>query len=624
MASSLDPVLERMLDAIPDAAVVFRSMGPVVACNDRACAALEYSREEFLKLTPADLASRDRARDVAAKKELAATGRVRGAVTLLKRGGGQVEGDAWAMMLPEVDGTSHVLAVWRELVDTERSDASTTALQESNELLRALSDASFEAVFVHRDGIILSANRAAERIYRVAPGGLVGRSAFDFTAPESVELVLARVRAGDETPYEGFALRADGSTFPAEVQGRKGPMVGGAPVRVVCIRDLSARRDLESQLRQAQKMEAIGRLAGGVAHDFNNILSVILSFTELAYDRLPPESPIRDDLSEIRMAAQRAADLTKQMLAFSRRQVLSLTLVSVNDVVKGMATMIQRLIGEDLELVVSLAPAAPLVSADRGQLEQVVMNLVVNARDAMPGGGRLFIETDDVFFDDTYAAEHVGAKVGPHAMIAVTDTGVGMDTATRARIFEPFFTTKAPGRGTGLGLATVFGIVQQSGGNVWVYSELGRGTVVKVYLPVAVGTATRTESAPTPKIARGGETILVVEDYDRLREVTVRILQEAGYEVWSAADAPTAIEVARSNSGAIDLLLTDVILPGMNGQKLAEQLAASRPSVRTLFMSGYTETGVLRTDLLAQGVNFVEKPITPETLLAAVRRALDR
>ncbi len=383
-----------------------------------------------------------------------------------------------------------------------------------------------------------------------------------------------------------------------------------------------ALRHSEEQLRQAQKLEAIGRLAGGIAHDFNNLLSVILSYSELLLARGAPGTDGRAELEEIREAGERAAKLTHQLLAFSRQQVLAPQSLDLNDVVRGLHSMLERLLGEDVQLRLRLATGLGAVLADRGQIEQVIMNLVVNSRDAMPTGGTLTIETDDIRLDEAYAREHIGVEPGPYVLLAVSDTGVGMDRATRQRMFEPFFTTKEMGKGTGLGLSTVFGIVKQSGGSVWVYSEPGLGATFKIYLPRHAGDVERT-AAPVPLVtARGSETILLVEDEPQVRGLAIAILNRAGYTVLPASSPTEAIDLARRSEG-IDLLLTDVVMPGMNGRELADRIRSERPGLRVLFMSGYTDDVILHHGVLAPGVAFLQKPLTPDSLTRKLRQALE-
>ena len=385
-----------------------------------------------------------------------------------------------------------------------------------------------------------------------------------------------------------------------------------------------ALRRSEEQLRHAQKLEAVGRLAGGIAHDFNNLLSVILGYGEslLAGGELP--EPAQAELSQMVQAGQRAAALTRQLLAFSRQQVLEPRVLDLNEVLRVLERLLGRLLGEDIELRLALAPTLGAVRADRGQLEQVIMNLVVNARDAMPQGGRLTLETADVELGDAYATAHFEVRPGPYVLLSVSDTGVGMDHATQERAFEPFFTTKGQGRGTGLGLSTVFGIVKQSGGAIWLYSELGRGTTVKIYLPRVAENAEPLES-PAARHTRlsGSETVLLAEDDDQVRAVASALLEHAGYTVLAAESPLRALELAGAHGPDIRLLLTDVIMPTMHGRELADRVQEKFPDIRVLFMSGYTSDVVLDRGGLDSAMAFVQKPFTAETLTRKVREVLD-
>ena len=385
----------------------------------------------------------------------------------------------------------------------------------------------------------------------------------------------------------------------------------------------AALRKSEEQLRQAQKMEAIGRLSGSVAHDFNNLLSVILSYSDLLLSDLKPIDPLRSDIESIRKAGEKAADLTRQLLAFSRQQVLAPRVVDLNSVLIDSEKMLRRLLGEDIEIVAHYARTLARVKVDPSQIDQVLLNLVINARDAMPNGGKLTIETKEVELDDSYTSEHFGVASGQHVMLAVSDTGVGMDQETQARIFEPFFTTKDIGKGTGLGLSTVFGIVKQSGGHIWVYSEPGGGSTFKIYFP-----ATEAEDNELPEpielaTLNGTETILLVEDQDEVRRVAHAILRRYGYHVIEARNAGEALLSCERHPRTIHLLLTDVVMPQLSGRELAERLATMRPTMKVLYMSGYTENVIVHHGILDSGIAYLQKPIVPELLARRVREVLD-
>ncbi|HST53881.1 MAG TPA: response regulator [Pyrinomonadaceae bacterium] len=395
-----------------------------------------------------------------------------------------------------------------------------------------------------------------------------------------------------------------------------------AAVTIENVRLLEQEHEREAQLRQSQKMESVGRLAGGVAHDFNNLLVAINGYSDLTMRRLPEGDPLRRNIEEIRKAGERAAALTRQLLAFSRKQVMQPKVLCVNDVVSDMDKMLRRVIGEDIELTAKLDPDLGYVKADPNMLEQVVLNLCVNSRDAMPGGGRLVVETSNILLDSEYVGHHVGVSPGAYVTLAVSDTGCGMDAETQQRIFEPFFTTKEKGKGTGLGLSTVYGVVQQSGGHIWVYSEVGYGTTIRVYLP-RVDAVAKEKSSESGGLAlhAGTEKILLVEDDDMVKLVAREIISSNGYTVLEAAKMSDAVRHCAENPD-IALLLTDVVMPRMNGKELSERLTKILPRMQVLFMSGYTET-VVHDGVLDQGLNFIQKPFTPSSLLRKIREVID-
>jgi len=399
----------------------------------------------------------------------------------------------------------------------------------------------------------------------------------------------------------------------------------GTPMRLLGIgTDISDRKSLEAQFRQAQKMEAVGLLAGGVAHDFNNLLTAILGYSTFVIDTFGPQDRRRADMEEVLKAGQRAAVLTRQLLAFSRKQVLQPTSVDLNALVMGIRQMLARLIGETVDLVPILAPDLGTVRADPGQLEQVLMNLVLNARDAMPSGGRLAVETANVELDQSFMLD-VTIHPGSYVLLAVSDNGIGMNEATRQRLFEPFFTTKEHGKGTGLGLATVYGIVKQTGGYIWVYSEPGKGATFKIYLPRVSGDGKVPDSVVVEEeMPAGTETVLVVEDEEAVRLLTRRILERAGYRVFDAANAEQAEALFERHGTVFNLLVTDVIMPGASGPRLFERLARQRPGLKVLYVSGYTGDTIVHQGELAPGVEFLRKPFTADALNRRVREVLDR
>ncbi len=398
------------------------------------------------------------------------------------------------------------------------------------------------------------------------------------------------------------------------------------------VRDITERKQaekemaaLQEQLRQSQKIEAIGQLAGGIAHDFNNAITLIKTCSQLALMDLKPGDPLRQTFEMIDKATQQSANLTRQLLAFSRRQIMEMKVLDLNSLLGDMDKMLHRVIGEDIELVSMLAGDSGRVKVDPGQMEQVVLNLVLNSRDAMPRGGKLTIETAKVDLDEAYVNGHVGVKPGRYVRIAVSDTGVGMTTEVREKIFEPFFTTKEKGKGTGLGLSTVYGIVKQSGGNIWVYSEPGKGTTFKVYLP-RVDEPLEEERAKRieEELPRGGETVLVAEDDGDVRNLVVQILRKQGYEVLEAANGGEAFMICEKHEGSIDLLVTDVVMPVMSGRELTDRLLLLHPKIKVLYMSGYTDDTVVRHGVLEEGVNFFQKPFSMEALVLKVREVLDK
>jgi hypothetical protein len=507
-----------------------------------------------------------------------------------------------------------------------------TAKRRNEELLQSVLNHTLDAIVgIDERGTISMMNRAGETLF--------GRSASEVVG-QNVKLLMPEPYHGEHDGYlasyrrtgkakiigtgrEVLGLRKDGSTFPLELAVTEFQLNGQRQF-VGIVRDVSARKQLEAQLHHAQKMEAFGQLAGGVAHDLNNLLTVISGYSEMVLTKLPPDDPRKRMVDQVVRAGTRAASLTRQLLAFSRQQVLEPKVLDLNVIVGDIDEMLRRLIGEDVQFTTVLAPGLGLVKVDPGQIEQVITNLAVNARDAMPLGGQLTIETAEVELAEPYTRTHADARPGRFAMLAVSDTGCGMAPEVKARIFEPFFTTKGVGRGTGLGLAVVHGIVKQSGGNIDVYSEVGKGTSVKVYLPLAPAPMAASPDGASEVASAGCETILLVEDEDSVRELATLVLEECGYTVLTANDGEAAVRIVDTCQKKIDILVTDVVMPVMGGRRLAEILRARLPELRVLFMSGYTDDAVVRHGVLQAEVDFLQKPFTPQSLAHKVRAVLDR
>jgi PAS domain S-box-containing protein len=510
------------------------------------------------------------------------------------------------------------------------------ALRSAQEGLRR-SEINFRSLVTHApygvcrcdsNGILLDVNPALVSMLGYGTGSeLVGRNLANLYSDSQQWFSLADYLRSLEK-FQGLAadwVRQDRTSISVRLSGRAFRENGNTILFELFAEDVTERRALEQQLRQAQKMEAIGRLAGGIAHDFNNLLMVISGYSEFLLERLGPEPTLRGHAQEIANAAERATALTRQLLAFSRKQMLAPKILDLNGVVTENLKMLTRLIGEDIDLVMVPGPDISAVKADPGQIEQVIMNLAVNARDAMPQGGKLTIETANVTLDANYARFHSPVKPGDYVMLAISDTGMGMDADTQSHIFEPFYTTKGL-KGTGLGLSTVYGIVKQSEGYIWLYSEAGKGTTFKIYLPRF--SAPSQQAAVQPAAAQelpsqGHENVLLVEDEENLRRLTRQALENQGYGVFDAPDGPAAIQLSQAHKGPIHLLLTDVIMPGMNGRELANHISPTRPAMKVLYMSGYTENHIGHNGTLDQGITLLQKPFTLPALQAKVREVLD-
>ena len=515
-------------------------------------------------------------------------------------------------------------------VDLTERIRSEKQLKESEERFRALHNASFGGITIHDKGLILECNQGLSEITGYGHDELIGMNGLDLISDDTRETVIQNIAAGYEKPYEAKGLRKNGEVYPLRLEARNIPYKGKR-VRVVEFRYISEQKraeketaDLEGRLRQAQKMEAVGRLAGGVAHDFNNMLSVIIGNTELALEQLSPGQPLYDDLEEIKRAGERSADLTRQLLAFARKQTIAPIVIDLNRTVEGMTRMLQRLIGEDIDLAWLPGKNVWPVKMDPSQIDQILANLCVNARDAITDVGKVTIETGNAAFDENYGSDHPGASPGEYVLLSVSDDGCGMNTATLENIFEPFFTTKASGKGTGLGLATVYGAVKQNDGFITVDTEPGQGTTFNIYLPrYQVTTVARPEKTETLSTEASHETILVVEDEPAILRMTRIMLERLGHRVVAARTPGEAIEFARDYTGEIHLLVTDVVMPEMNGRDLARDILTMHPNLKCMFMSGYTADVIAHHGVLDKGVRFIQKPFSRETLGRRVREVLD-
>jgi PAS domain S-box-containing protein len=524
------------------------------------------------------------------------------------------------------NGTRNFTGIIRDI--TARKEAERELLK-SNERYRDLVENAHDVIYSHDlQGNYTSMNRAVELVTGYTREEALSMNLAQIIVPEHLEtareMIARKLEGLDGTAYELDILAKDGRRVTVEVN-TKLIVHDGVPIGVQGIaRDITQRKMLEEQLLQSQKLESVGRLAGGIAHDFNNMLTAINGYSDLVLRQIGKDDPIRHNIEEIKKAGERSAELTHQLLAFSRRQILQPEYVDLNETISDTSSMLKRLIGEDIELFSALKPAVGSIKVDPGQLSQIIMNLVVNARDAMPNGGKLTIETSNVFLDSDYAQRHLGVLPGAYVMLSVSDTGIGMTAEQQEQIFEPFYTTKEVGKGTGLGLATVYGIVKQSGGNINVYSEVGHGTTFKIYLPRVVERDETFEVQDSfSKLVLGVETILLVEDEDLVRSLSRQVLEACGYSVIEAVDGVEALEVFEKMGRRIDLLITDVVMPRMGGPELAEHLLALAPELPILFASGYTDDAIVRHGVLKTNVNFIQKPFTIDDVTRKVRDLLD-
>ncbi len=613
---------------IQDAILLLDLEGRVVFANRRGEELTGYPAAALRNRPISSLLTPEGSEEAASRHEAARVGR---GVTsffeteVIRRDGSRIWVEASVVNMVKDGRVVGRLALVRDITTRRQAEA---ALRETSQRLQAVVDAApVSIIAADRAGSVMVWNKSATQLLGWAEGEVLGKTLPIIPDEKRAEFEAARARnlRGEPTLYETQRLRKDGSlvdvmTSAAPLTGPDGSFTGTLGILV----DITERRLLEDQLRQAVKMEGVGRLASGVAHDFNNLLTVIGGRTHLLMGQLPTDHPMRRDLLLIKQTGERATTLTRQLLAFSRKQILEPAVVDLNEVVSGMRSLLERLLGEDIDFVTNLDPGLGKVMADHGQLEQVIVNLAVNARDAMYRGGRLTIATCDVALDESYSRQHVDVPPGAYVSLAVSDTGIGMDQATKARIFEPFFTTKEVGKGTGLGLASVYGIIKQSNGHIAVYSEPGIGTVVRVYFPRTAGAGTAKTEAERDTAPRGTETLLLAEDDLDLRTLTREILELQGYAVLEAGDVEDAIRIAERHEAIVHLLITDVVMPRMSGRALADAVRRHRPNIKVLFMSGYTDDAIVHHGVLDPGTPFLQKPFTLATLGRKVREVLDR
>jgi two-component system, cell cycle sensor histidine kinase and response regulator CckA len=638
-----------ILEAIPDAVVAVNRQGVIVQVNSQTEAMFSYTREELIGQSIEILVpERQRGDHHRHREEYHARPKIRRMGSGLdlygrKRDGSEFPVEISLSPVSTGNGASGngmvVLSVIRDISDRKRIEnelrraseeldrRKSRELRDSQNRMALIVDSSQDAIIGKTlEGVITHWNKGAEHMYGYTPQEIIGRNITTLCPKDRVDEIpgiLEKLRQGERVEYfESVRLTKDGkrlnvSVCVSPIHDQDGKVVGASAIA----RNITGQKKAEEQLRQSQKMEAVGRLAGGVAHDFNNLLGIVTACTELLRSRVDDQG--REYTENIEEACKRGASLTRQLLAFSRKQQVQPQILDLNQRLKEVTKLLHPLMGDDVEIVLLPRMGAAIIEADPGHLDQVVINLAVNSRDAMPRGGRLIIETGVFDFDDAFAREHATMKPGRYVMLAISDNGAGMDEATRSRIFEPFFTTKEIGKGTGLGLATVYGIVKQSGGDIWVYSEPGRGTTFKIYFPNAeqkLDSATETKTEPLPE-RHEGVTILLAEDDKIMRRLTKKMLEEHGYRIIEAEDGQSALDVMKSNHSRIDLVLTDVVMKGMSGPELVLKLMDLHPEIKVVYMSGYTGELVANQGL-DSGIRLLEKPFTRAALLKVIDAAL--
>ena len=632
-----------ILEAIPDAVAAVNQQGVIIQVNSQTESLFGYTRDELIGQSVEMLVpERQRPQHHLHRESFHSRPKIRRMGSGLDLYGRRRDGSEFPVEIslsPVATGNgAMVLSVIRDISDRKRIEEElrraneeldrrkTRELRDSQNRLALIVDSSQDAIIgKNLDGIITQWNKGAEQIYGYTAAEIIGRNVSVLCPPDrpdEIPAILDKIRHGQRVEYfESVRMTKDGrrlnmSISVSPIHDAEGRVVGASAIG----RNITAQKKIEDQLRQSQKMEAVGRLAGGVAHDFNNLLGIVTACTELLSERVDREN--LEYVDNIREAAKRGASLTRQLLSFSRRQPVQTQILDLNERLKEVSKLLKPLMGDDVEIVLPSRSTTAVVEADPGQLDQIVLNLAVNSRDAMPSGGKLIIETGVHDLDEAFAREH-SMTPGRYVMLAVSDNGIGMDDATRSRIFEPFFTTKESGKGSGLGLATVYGIVKQSGGHIWVYSEVSHGTTFKIYLPSAehkLGLGTEAQAEPVP-VRREGVTILLAEDDSIMRKLTRKMLEEHGYKVLEAIDGEAALDVISRNSTRIDLILTDVVMKGMNGPELVLRLMDSHPEMKVVYMSGYTGELVAHQGLQS-GIRLLEKPFTRSALLGTIDAAL--
>jgi len=633
-----------ILEAIPDAVAAVNQQGVIIQVNSQTETLFGYTRDELIGQRVEILVpDRQRPQHHLHREHFHQQPKIRRMGSGLDLCGRRRDGSEFPVEISlspvATNGEMIVLSVIRDISDRMRIEEElrhaneeldrrkTRELRDSQNRLALIVDSSQDAIIgKNLEGIVTHWNKGAEHIYGYTAQEMIGRP-ISMLAPkdraDEIPAILQKIRNGERVEYfESVRVTKDKRSLHVSISvspiyDGDGKVVGASTIA----RNITAQKKIEDQLRQSQKMEAVGRLAGGVAHDFNNLLGIVTACSELLRDRVDAGSA--EYIDNIHEAAKRGANLTRQLLAFSRRQPVQAQVLELNDRLKEVSKLLRPLMGDDVEVVLLPRAATAIVEADPGQLDQIVVNLAVNARDAMPNGGKLILETAVLDFDESFAREHPSISVGRYVMLAVSDNGTGMDETTRTRIFEPFFTTKEMGKGTGLGLATVYGIVQHSGGHIWVYSEPGRGTTFKIYLPSAehkLGTAPAAQTEALPP-RREGTTILLAEDDAVMRQLTRKMLEQHGYKVLEAEDGHSALQLINSDHTSVDLILTDVVMKGMNGPELVLQLIDSHPAMKVIYMSGYTGELVANQGL-DSGIRLLEKPFTRADLLKTIDAVL--